>query len=479
MWIDVEDAAGNRLGEGPITNVLAWESKAMLSQAGSFACDVPLTAANQALAQHYRRVICRDVIGGATVTVGAGIIHKLSTSAAGVLHIEGPDLLYELTHCHVGALAIDDGAGAATVDGPELVMDYAPEGWSLGGHTTTLKAILHRFEGETVLAALVKIADLTGERFRLGVGRTVVWMQVDQPEAGVLLTNLGDPLASEGDSDIAIAGMGLKLLEDSYECGIGRLYAQGQGIGNARINLQGAACSYTGYTLGSDSRGYYLEHTATWSANGIERYKSFKDINSAQTLLEQAYEYLRAQLTPPVAVEIPVARLNRIVPVGYRLHAQCREVIDGGVVIDLDDDLTVLSTVTRYDGMGARLTAITVASVARLPKSEAGALVAMLSTAQQFWTHPQTTSGEVHAGSHENGGGDEINVGGLSGVLADAQPPAAHQHAYTDLSDGAPVRWRGSSATPPGTPRDGDLWHDTSGGGNAVKLYANGGWVGT
>jgi len=40
----------------------------------------------------------------------------------------------------------------------------------------------------------------------------------------------------------------------------------------------------------------------------------------------------------------------------------------------------------------------------------------------------------LHASSHENGGGDEISVAGLSGVLADAQTPTSH--ASTHLSTG-------------------------------------------
>lgn len=56
----------------------------------------------------------------------------------------------------------------------------------------------------------------------------------------------------------------------------------------------------------------------------------------------------------------------------------------------------------------------------------------------------------AHATSHENGGGDEINVGGLSGLLADAQTPTAH--ATSHKSDGSdPI------ATP--TPRYGGTVH--------------------
>ena len=56
------------------------------------------------------------------------------------------------------------------------------------------------------------------------------------------------------------------------------------------------------------------------------------------------------------------------------------------------------------------------------------------------YTHAQIGSVGVddhhaqdHAASHENGGGDEISVGGLSGALADAQSPSAHEtsHRYT------------------------------------------------
>ena len=41
----------------------------------------------------------------------------------------------------------------------------------------------------------------------------------------------------------------------------------------------------------------------------------------------------------------------------------------------------------------------------------------------------------AHAEEHENGGGDEIDVEGLSGLLADPQTPLAHTHEITDITD--------------------------------------------
>ena len=41
---------------------------------------------------------------------------------------------------------------------------------------------------------------------------------------------------------------------------------------------------------------------------------------------------------------------------------------------------------------------------------------------------------DPHAASHENGGSDEINVAGLSGVLADPQTPAAHATTHAETT---------------------------------------------
>ena len=49
----------------------------------------------------------------------------------------------------------------------------------------------------------------------------------------------------------------------------------------------------------------------------------------------------------------------------------------------------------------------------------------------------EATNGTVaaHADTHEDGGADEIDVTGLSGVLADPQTPASHSHTESDITD--------------------------------------------
>lgn len=80
--------------------------------------------------------------------------------------------------------------------------------------------------------------------------------------------------------------------------------------------------------------------------------------------------------------------------------------------------------------------------------------------------------GGPHAEEHEDGGGDEINVGGLSGVLADPQTPAAHKASHEN-GGGDEISVAGLS----GLLADGQtpLAHSTShkhGGGDEVAVAA-------
>jgi len=47
---------------------------------------------------------------------------------------------------------------------------------------------------------------------------------------------------------------------------------------------------------------------------------------------------------------------------------------------------------------------------------------------------PPTFPPSLHAASHQNGGADEISVAGLSGLLADPQTPLTHVHNWTDIA---------------------------------------------
>lgn len=98
---------------------------------------------------------------------------------------------------------------------------------------------------------------------------------------------------------------------------------------------------------------------------------------------------------------------------------------------------------------------------------------------------------KLHASSHQNGGGDEINVGGLSGELADPQPPKAHAASHAkgesdaiDLTDlaGFPggtsnfLRADGSFASPNGGVPAAHATSHSDGGGDEIDIKDLGGY---
>lgn len=88
--------------------------------------------------------------------------------------------------------------------------------------------------------------------------------------------------------------------------------------------------------------------------------------------------------------------------------------------------------------------------------------------ASKKWVAATGGGGGAHHTTHEDGGSDEINVAGLSGELADPQPPKSHKTSHvTGGSDALSPADIGAIAVP-ASPAAGDvLYYD---GSNWVKL---------
>jgi len=61
--------------------------------------------------------------------------------------------------------------------------------------------------------------------------------------------------------------------------------------------------------------------------------------------------------------------------------------------------------------------------------------ILVFKTASDSYIHETKGTPGAHASTHENGGGDEISVAGLSGELADPQPPKAHNQALSTITE--------------------------------------------
>jgi hypothetical protein len=398
-WIDIELPDGSKTGPGPLRSATAFEATRRLDAAGKFKTKASLAEARASMVQAKRRVRCWGLINEIVTDLGAGIIDQIGVDTDLNLDISGDDLLRELTYRQVGRLLIG-ASGAPSTTGPAQIEAYFPAGWSLdtdNGYDVTLKAIHHRFEGESCLSALCKLAEITGEHFRLGTGRTVIWMQTDQPVSGIRAIQGGDPISLESNTNVCVV-TDIQEDKDSYDCLVGRVYAYGIGNGDSRITLEDIVIGVTGWTIGSDvNKGYYLQHTDTWSAYGIERYISFKDISDGITLMEAAYEWMVRRLALQAAYKLSVAKLDQQIPVGSSIRVIYKRILDGITILDIDTDLVVLETTTRLDADGLRTTALKVATTDVWPDNSASATVGGMSTAQDYYTHEQNFNKGVDA----------------------------------------------------------------------------------
>ena len=118
FYIDVEDAAGNRIGSGPITTATSWKSTPKLDAAGTFSFEVPATDPKAVHLVNRRIVRCKAILNGAVTELGAGIIDNVSLSLGNpsMLTVSGSDLLAELATTSVHDLMLCEQAWCSLSD---------------------------------------------------------------------------------------------------------------------------------------------------------------------------------------------------------------------------------------------------------------------------------------------------------------------------------------------------------------------------
>jgi hypothetical protein len=90
------------------------------------------------------------------------------------------------------------------------------------------------------------------------------------------------------------------------------------------------------------------------------------------------------------------------------------------VQVDSQGRLVIVSTVANLDDIGD----------VNVPTPADGDCL-VFNSATSTWIDEQRAAA-THASQHQNGGSDEISVAGLSGELADDQPPKAHKTSHQD-----------------------------------------------
>jgi hypothetical protein len=171
-WVDIEDAAGAKLGGGPVVSVMDWQQTARLDRAGDFAFRMPATDARAAEVRPKRYARCWHAGPEGVKSLGYGRIERveLRESPTGpVLEVSGSDLLGELsdrimrrTSLKVEVTAHPAGVAVAGLSSTTQIYDYQP------GDTTTYVTVPAGYgAGGIVISSPYKFHKIT-----IGIGDT-------------------------------------------------------------------------------------------------------------------------------------------------------------------------------------------------------------------------------------------------------------------------------------------------------------------
>ncbi len=282
------------------------------------------------------------------------------------------------------------GIRTAAVDDVAQLMAVAPAGWGLDltdGYGGTTYGSQQTFAEETVLAALVKTAERTGEAFRLGEGREVRWLRKDTPGSGVVAV-------FDGSSDDVATVVSLERVHDS-ETVVTRVYPYGAGNGRARVTLSETTLTPPpGYTLDLPNNAM-ISSAAELAYGRIEGVLYLKEIRAGDGSAAPDQSASNELFTAALAW----LQLRDAVPTWYRmtLGGVAASELQVGDTFRLlgqgrDEPLIALEVTVRIGESGVYTVAVLAGSVARLPQSEAETMAARLTRAEAYMTHAQAVA---------------------------------------------------------------------------------------
>jgi hypothetical protein len=345
-------------------------------------------------------------------------IYTMQTAAAWV------DYSYRLTvppECTSLRVELSCTVGAARIDSVSLV-PY------IGGE------VYLELAGESDLEALNRLAEQTGEHFILSYsGRRVLWLGFDERRAGVKAINGGNALAQQGNPAVAQIS-NLTEQQDAYDL-VSRVYVYGGDTGSNRLSLAGSTRSVpAGYVLNTADN--YIERTGC-PYPLIEKPLEFTDVSAADTttnaiafsanmLVDRAQQWLEThsatdtdRLTGnvPRAYALELVGCQRPLYPGHMLAVNYIQSRDGVTLQRLITDLWIMSVTEQIDANGIPTTALEVATVDALARTDAEALVneARINRALRRRTErPRTEAGGLVIVTHPTHSNDHAGLSHLA-----------------------------------------------------------------
>lgn len=403
ITIDVTSRAGTRLGSGPLITCAALSYTTRLDGAGDFSVLLPHN--DPRVLRWVRVKSCKFEIYIDSKLRLIGIPESLRVTMGPdgkrMIQVSGRDQAAELAEQSVGFLELSDGSDGVD-DGPAQIVALA-SGWSMDtatGFATTLTDVYAKFAGESILSALIKVAEKIGEHFYIHPTlKRVVWLRATTPDSNLrAVPYAGEPsLAALNPRLCFIQQWGEET--EGYELAT-RIYPYGGGSGDTRLTLAAANASVpVGFTLDSDAKGYYIESDAAAEAIGadIDAAREFKDIRplsntsadlvtASNMLLKTAVEWLklRDDSDDVVSYALSVVGLSGDANPGHTIAVEYQDEL-----YTVDDDLVMLEIARTLAPSGTETAKLTVASLARRLRSDAAYIDGQLESGKVYSAYPQ------------------------------------------------------------------------------------------
>ncbi|MBK8023523.1 MAG: hypothetical protein IPK19_19340 [Chloroflexi bacterium] len=395
LWADVYDAAGSRLGGGPValtsasvTRVLDGVGTIRLSAPGSDPRALALLTNERRVRVYYQATDDTSVR-----ELGRGVIQKVrasGTPANWTLDCEGGDDLVDLARVST-KLRRNYSQQSVSVIATSLV--GLVSSWSVsasGGNTTDA-----RFDGVSVFKALLGLAEQQGLHVRAGASAKTVEIGAFGGASGLRLVNPAQAMAALDDAD-EVALIETLSVEQDTEPLCTRLYPLGAGIGEAWLTIEKATRNlpYTRQVENVNGQdAHFLEDFSAIAQYGtIQKMGRFGQIaplsnseadqeNAANALYDMAAAWLTRYSQRLDSYRVTCKKARVTVRPGDKIRLVYNGVVmrDGAVVhyLDVDDEFWVMECTERVGVEGEALDLI-VASVDRHAQDSARIVIGAL-----------------------------------------------------------------------------------------------------
>ncbi len=369
LWVDVFDADGVRLGDGPVTEIQAASVTRQLDGTGTFTVNAVASARSIELFTNEKRVKIYNEDAGGVRLIGQGIIESrgIVESTPGVsLRISGPDILDELVRRSTLLVRIFNQQTLQTV-ADELIA-LVPGGWSVDVDAAIAGNVVDaRYDGASVLKSFRDLVGRYGFHFRLSSDDKVVSIsqfgeltakRVFKPQV-ITPKMLLDPNL-----------LFVQRLPETTETTdlINWIVVLGAGEGVAALTLEKATRTspFTVQSIvGPDGNlQYYLSDASSVATYGqIEKIISFKQIapltnsetdiiNAANALYDAAAEWLTRHKDAIVRYGLTVKNAKENILPGDKIHVNYKGqlITPRGETVDylsIRDDFWVMKVVER------------------------------------------------------------------------------------------------------------------------------------